>query len=483
MKENQLKSTRPSTAYKSNIYQFQSFNVITQYGHASKNKGASYEQDQANTIIIDGSEIQNSQKFNNFYTPSNQIYEKLQFNVVRNPRKTEKCKTRPSAPQIQSSKSGKMSETAVRKVSLNLGPLYQQQVHQKEEQSTSRQQSSDRDKLSIVLMDQQQQQQSSARSAGDICTLIFQIVEKFEDLNQIIKQEYDTPQKVKIFVNQMYEKQIKQLRRSLEFRQLLQNHEQIKLAAYLDASIKSANLDSESFTGYMMQNQTGRRDDSAESKFGNSDRTSSDEQMYMSMPRNLLVLEIMKLQQQIKKNETSPSKHSHRKNSMDMRNNFFAQQIQQQQLYIASFEEVAKSLQNKLSQQAKQFQTQQMQYLEQIERLNLKIKDQEIKQQQLQNKYYQQNEEYLHMYKQQEFKDRSLREYEKTLKKMDEMKIVMNELKKNSKSGSKGKVLKDLVEKMSLIVMNPKKKDEINEKELLLLRYLDDDNSLLIDEI
>jgi len=63
---------------------------------------------------------------------------------------------------------------------------------------------------------------------------------------------------------------------------------------------------------------------------------------------------------------------------------------------------------------------------------------------------------------------------------MDEMTIVINELKKNSKSGSKGKVLKNLIEKMSLIVMNPKKKEDINEKELLLLKYLDDDNSLLL---
>ena len=60
------------------------------------------------------------------------------------------------------------------------------------------------------------------------------------------------------------------------------------------------------------------------------------------------------------------------------------------------------------------------------------------------------------------------------------MTIVINELKKNSKSGSKGKVLKHLIEKMSLIVMNPKKKEDINEKELLLLKYLDDDNSLLL---
>ena len=83
----------------------------------------------------------------------------------------------------------------------------------------------------------------------------------------------------------------------MEFRQLLSNHEQIKLAHFLDASIKATSVDQETFSSLIMQNQTGKRDDSSD-QFARSSVDSimtSEEKMYMTMPKDLIVSELIKL--------------------------------------------------------------------------------------------------------------------------------------------------------------------------------------------
>ena len=60
------------------------------------------------------------------------------------------------------------------------------------------------------------------------------------------------------------------------------------------------------------------------------------------------------------------------------------------------------------------------------------------------------------------------------MKKIDKMKVVINEMVRNSKESEEGRVLQDLVQKMSLIMVNGRKQKDLTEKDLLLLEYLNE---------
>eukprot|EP00347_Sterkiella_histriomuscorum_P018426 403345554 len=356
-----------------------------------------------------------------------QQFEQLQFSVIPHThRQTMHIpKQRTSDHLISSHQQKKLPDSSIRKVNLNLNSSIHFQQQQQQQQYLSQTpissmimytDRSDSQQNNFSQMYHSHREVSYSLALGEILNERNQpkfTIEKYENIIDLVKHENtQVPSKLKVALSSLHDKQLSQLKDSTQFKQLIGSFEQQKLNNFLEQTIKS-NVSQDDFTQQMILNQIGQ-----------APYTRSRQQSYGGL----------------------------------------------QQLKLNSQSRQATDLSQKTVKQQKQ-QTWEYGFEEQFFGLNM-----DKRYEQLQEKYMKQNDEYLQLLKIQEFKDSCLRDYEKSIKQMDEMRVVLNEFKKQNTKGQKGQVTKNLIEKMSIIVMNQNKNDHITEKDLLLLKYLDGNN-------